>query len=50
MVREFDNTEIRLLNNWKPLNEVKFINDITPVFNQTSPPSIPVHAQYTNGT
>lgn len=49
MKRELDNSQIRKLNNWKPLEEVKFLNNVTPVFNQTKPPSIPVEQQYPNG-
>jgi len=43
--REFKNDNIRILKDWKPLNEVKFFNDVTPVYNQTIPPAIPVEKQ-----
>lgn len=49
MQRAFKNDEIRILKDWKPIQEVKFFNDITPVYTQTFPPSIPVEQQYTNG-
>jgi len=49
MLRQWKNDEIRILKDWKPLEDVKFINDIKPVYNQTFPPSIPVEKQYTNG-
>jgi len=31
MLRQWKNDEIRILKDWKPIEEVKFLNDIKPV-------------------
>jgi len=45
MNREFKNDTIRILKDWKPLNEVKLKNNIVPIFDQTFPPTISVEKQ-----